>query len=280
MTRRALAIVTMAVAMVGALGSSPAVEARRADVPDTPAQLEFLRHARIVDARPIGKGVTGALRLTLTDGVLTHDAAFQAVNRESRPHDLARGVRLAGETRFVDSFRYNIAAWELARLLPLDGMMPPTVARTYRGQRGALSWWVDDVAMDETQRSRTGVEPPAGQALIVARHRQNMQVFAELVGDTDRNMGNVLYTRDWDVVMIDFTRAFRLQPELRRANVLRACGRELLDRLRGLDAAMVSDAVGAHLTKWEVEALLERRDLIVDRFETLIAERGSAAVLF
>ena len=38
------------------------------------------------------------------------------------------------------------------------------------------------------------------------RQRMRMVVFAELIGDVDRNKGNVLYTSDWRVIMIDFTR--------------------------------------------------------------------------
>ena len=55
-----------------------------ADEPAPPAgeQVVFLKKARIVQSRPIGRGVTGALRLTLTDGRLTHDAAFQSVEQD------------------------------------------------------------------------------------------------------------------------------------------------------------------------------------------------------
>jgi hypothetical protein len=258
--------------------ASASLQARRGAELSVSEQLLFLKSARIVASRPIGKGVTGALRLTLSDGRITHDAAFQRVNREPSVDYIRNGKRVNGDLFFVDSYRYNIAAWELARLVGLDHMVPSTVERFHRGERGALSWWVDDVAMDEAEREKTDAQPP--QALDVARQRQRMVVFAELIRDTDRNKGNVLYTTDWRVIMLDFTRAFRVQPDLRLPQTLTACDRELLDRLRGLTRAQVSEAAGRHLTPGEIDALMKRRDLIVQHFDRLVLERGDRAVLY
>jgi hypothetical protein len=243
-------------------------------------QLAFLRQARIISSVPIGKGTTGALRLTLSNGTTTHDASFQRVEQQNSSANMSRGKKMAGELRFVDHYRYNIAAWELARLLALEAMMPATVERSYSGRRGALSWWVDDVLMDEAERERTRAMPADGGSLDLARQRTVMQVFTELVRDTDRNKGNVLYTRDWRMVMLDFTRAFRLEPDLRTADSLTQCSRALLGRLRTLTRDEVTHAVRHHLVDAEVRALLRRRDLIVDRFDWLVAARGEAAVLF
>ena len=262
-----------------ALSAGPAPAAAQ-PAPSTDAQLVFLKHARVVSSRPIGKGITGALRLTLSDGTLTHDAAFQSVNEASTLQDIRQGRKRAGELRFVDSYRYNIAAWELARLLGLGHMMPATVERQHNGSTGALSWWVDDVLMDEAEREKTSSSPPAGHQVPFGRERQLMQIFAELVRDTDRNKGNVLYTRDWRVIMLDFTRGFRLQAQLRMPESLLACDRALLERLRTLTAEEIAQAVGPHLTKPEVTAILQRRDLIVQHFDALVKKRGEKAVLF
>ena len=273
---RAFAAVAATLALV--LASVAGTEARQS-LP-VERQLAFLTSAKIVDSRPIGKGTTGALRLTLSDGTLTHDASFQRVDQQNPTENLRQGKKMAGELRFVDAYRYNIAAWELARLLALDEMMPATVERAHGGQRGALSWWVDNVLMDEAERERTQAMPPGGGALDLARQRLLMQVFTELVRDTDRNKGNVLYTNQWRVIMLDFTRAFRLQPELRLPDSLTRCSRDLLARLRTLTRDDVARAAGKHLTGDEVNAVMKRRDLIVRRFDELIAARGEAAVLF
>jgi hypothetical protein len=273
--RRSHALVP-AVALILLTGSS--LQAQPGGHLSTADQLAFLKSARIVGSRPIGKGVTGALRLTLTDGRITHDAAFQRVNKEPSVEHLRAGQRTSGELSFVDSYRYNIAAWELARLVGLDHMVPATVERFHGGERGALSWWVDEVAMDEAERERIGAEPPA--ALDFARQRQRMVVFAELVRDTDRNKGNVVYTTDWRVIMLDFTRAFRVQPALRFPQTLSACDRELLGRMRVLTRDQVSEAAGRYLKPREIDALMKRRDLIVAHFDRLVLERGERAVLY
>lgn len=60
---------------------------------------------------------------------------------------------------FVDSFEFNIAAYCLAKLVGLDHMVPVTVRRVWRGAEGSLSWWIDDVMLDERERLAQGVEP-------------------------------------------------------------------------------------------------------------------------
>jgi hypothetical protein len=262
-----------------ARGQTPTPAASPVDAaPDIEAQLEFLRTAKVVSSRPIGKGVTGARRVTLSDGRRTHDAAFQSVAKESIGENVPRSLRQPGEIRFIDHYRYNIAAWRLARLLGLEAMMPATVERDL-GVTGALSWWVDDVLMDEEERQKTDAHPPGG-ALVLVRQLGRMAVFAELVRDTDRNKGNAVFTKSWQLVMLDFTRAFRLQKQLQTPARLEACDRRLLARLRALTAPAVREAVEHHLTGGEIDAVMARRDLLVDHFDRLIAARGEARVLY
>ena len=244
----------------------------------TEQQRQFLRTADIVSSRPIGKGVTGSLRLTLTDGKLTHDAAFQSIDDRPSSEDRRRMRKRAGELNFVDSYKYNIAAYEIARLLGLDEMMPTTVARFYRGRRGSLTWWVDDVLMDEAEREKTQTSPPS--PIGFQRERMKMLVFAELVGDTDRNKGNVLYTTDWRVIMIDFTRAFRLHVGLRRAETLTTINRNLWERLQKLTRREVSEVADIHLVPEEIGALMRRQEALVEHYRRLIKQRGQDSVLY
>jgi hypothetical protein len=90
-------------------------------------QREFLRSAKVTASRPIGKGITGSLRLTLSDGTLTHDAAFQSIEDRATDDDRRQMRKRAGELNFVDSYKYNIAAYEISRMLGIDDMMPVTV---------------------------------------------------------------------------------------------------------------------------------------------------------
>ena len=237
-------------------------------------QITFLKTARVESSRKIGKGITGALRVVLTDGSRTHEAAFQSVAEEPR----FDGRKRAGELRFTDHYRYNIAAWRLASHLGLGAMMPATVERDIAGKRGALSWWVDDVLMDEAEREAKDLQPSDVRSF--ARQRQRMAVFAELVRDTDRNKGNVVYTKDWRVIMLDFTRAFRLDTPLRSPSLLAVCDRALLAAMRALTRDDLNRVLDHAVTGDEAKAIMTRRDLLVAHFDRLIAERGEKVVLY
>ena len=122
-------------------------------------QREFLKSAKVVASRPVGRGVTGSLRLTLSDGTTTHDAGFQSIDDRASDEDRRQGRRRAGERDFVDSYKYNLAAYELARTLGVDDMMPVTVMRRWENKDGSLTWWVDDVLMDEDERVKSKTQP-------------------------------------------------------------------------------------------------------------------------
>jgi hypothetical protein len=172
----------------------------------------FLKDAKVIRTRGTPKGVTAPKRLTLTDGTITHDAVFQAIDDRKTVANLGGGTRQATvELNFVDSYKYNIAAYELAALLGLDQMMPVYVERHYNGQTGSISWFVPTL-MDESERIKKKIQPPNPTDWNHQMYR--MRVFSALVRDTDRNLTNVLITHQWKVMMIDFTRAFRLQAEL------------------------------------------------------------------
>ena len=271
---RPLAVVGVLLVVAG----SAAIAEQLAATLSPEQQREFLLKAKVIGSRPAGKGVTGSLRLTLSDGTVTHDAGFQTIDDRMSAEDRVRGRRKAGEHNFVDSYKYNVAAYEIARLIGLDQMIPVTVERRIRGRTGSLSWWVDDVMMDELEREKQNVQPP--NAVAYSRQYQSMTVFGELLRDVDRNKTNTLYTKDWRHIMIDFSRAFRLDKELRNPESLQQCTRDLYEKLKALTEADVRKAVGVLLTSQEVAGVIARQKLIVERFDLLIRERGEAAVLY
>ena len=86
----------------------------------------------------------------------------------------------------------------------------------------------------------------------------------------------MLITKDWKIWRIDFTRAFRLQHELKNAKDLVQCDRQVLTKLRQLNYDQVFDATKPYLTKDEVKALIARRDKIVAYFESSSRRRARA----
>ena len=255
---------------------TPATQAPASPAPVvlTPAQMEeFLLRAKIVSMRRAGEGVTNSRRATMTDGTLTHDVHIQIV-------DQSRSLFEAGkfsEVNFRDTYRYNIAAYRLARLLELDNV-PMSVERSVEGRPAAVTWWIDDVMMDEGDRVKKKVNNP--NALRGSGYVYRHRVFDELIQNRDRNLGNLLYTSDWKMWMIDHTRAFRLGRNLLKQDQLVRIERSFFENLKKLTPASVTEAVRTSLIKQEIDALIVRRDVIVKLFEQKIAQSGEAAVLF
>ena len=272
--RRPASLVVLAVAWLVGSVSLPAVQegAVVARPALTPAQMEdFLLNARIIKKKAASKGVTDTQRATLSDGRITHDAQIQTVDISKNVFEPTR------ELNFRDSYRYNIAGYRIAQLLGLDAV-PMSVERRVESKPAAVTWWIDDVLMDENERwKKRGTLATSTRAAeqIHIRH-----VFDALIENTDRNGGNLLWTTDGKMWMIDHTRAFRLDKELKNPKVLERCERGLLEAMRRLTAENLKREVGASLTEREIEALLARRDKIVQLFDGMIAQRGESAILY
>jgi len=259
---------------------APALPAAQQTAPPTAVTLSpeamerFLLQAEILRMRSAGGGITDTQRATLSDGVLTHDAQVQTVDQMMQVFKPPTGPP---EFNFVDSYRYNIAGYRLALLLGLDNV-PMSVERRVNGKRAAVTWWIDDVMMEERTRIKKPVPSPDSTRTAMQIHV--MRVFDELIQNRDRNLGNQLWTTDWKMWMIDHTRAFRLGSDLRNPKLLERVERSLLENMRKLTYETVSEAAGSSLTRFEVQALIARRDAIVKHFEARIAERGENAVLY
>jgi hypothetical protein len=235
---------------------------------------QFLLRANIVATKSTKKGVTSAKRVTLSDGRVTHDAQLQ-------DGDIALPLFEVGpkytEVNFKDTYRYNIAGYRLSRLLGLDNV-PMSVERKVNGKPVAMTWWIDDVILDEGSRQKEHTVGPNPSRTASQIHI--LRVFDELIQNRDRNAGNLLWTADWKMWMIDHTRAFRLGKDLLKPDQLQRVDRAMFEKIRGLTASDLTGAMEKSLTKAEIEALLARRDAIVKLFEAKIAQRGEAAVFF
>jgi len=235
---------------------------------------EFLLTAKIVGAKESSKGITHPARLTLSDGKLTHDASFQRIDEHKANVQMASGRT---ELNFVDSYKYNIAAYALAELLGVEDMLPVYVERKYKGDPGSLSWWLP-VKMDDEERVKQKITAPDIDGWNNQMYR--IRVFDQLVYDDDPNLTNVLIGEDWKIWRVDFSRAFRLYKTLRNPDDLERCDRQLLEKLKALDGNQLAEKTKRYLTKDEVKAVMARRDKIVTRFQQLISEKGEAAILY
>jgi hypothetical protein len=132
--------------------------------------------------------------------------------------------------------------------------------------------------MDEKERMKTKTLGP--DPVRTNKQIQIMRIWDELIQNRDRNQGNILWTHDWTMWLIDHTRAFRLNGNLLKPEQLARCDRGLLDRLRALTPEALAGAVGNSLTRQEQAALLERRDKIIKLYDDRIARLGEPVVLF
>jgi hypothetical protein len=241
----------------------------------TKEQIEqFLLTAKVIKSGPVHKGITNTLRLTLTDGTITHDAHFQSIDEHKIDMKFANG---RSELLFVDSYKYNIAAYRLAELLGLDDMVPVYVERRWEAKTGSFGWWLP-VEMDEAQRLKRKISPPDLDAWNHQMYK--IRVLDELVYDTDPNLTNVLIVPDWKIYRIDFSRAFRLSKDLQNPKNLTHCDRTLLAKLKALDREELVRRTKGYLNEEEVKAVMARRDKIVDYFQKLIAEKGENEILY
>ena len=239
----------------------------------TCAQMEqFLRKGRIGTLHDIPKGSTLPKRAAIEYDGATHDAAIQTVDVTKPVNETADGPEL----NFRDSWKYNVAGYELAKMIELN-MVPPYVERNAGGQAGSFSWWVND-AMMEAERLRKKIDPPDQDAWN--KQIYAVRVFHELIYDTDPNMTNLLITKDWQIWIIDFTRAFRMMKDLRNAKNLTQCDRKMLARIRGLDKNSLKPKLSRWLTGPEIDGLAARAAKIAEHFDREIASHGEAAVLY
>jgi hypothetical protein len=220
----------LSLAASAAAAASPVVEPAPAGATSWTAAGEenFLLTAKVVRSEPVS-GVEGAFRVTLSDGKSTRDALARTVE--------AYNYRWAA---IRDSYRYNVAAYRLDRMLGL-GAVPVTVEREIGGRMASVTPWVEDTA-----------GPREGAA--VAAFRQ--LVYAPAEGAP--NLPDVVSNSD-------YTQAFALCDELLDGRNLAPVSSEFLGRLRALDRRELSSQLASLLSKREIECLWSRRHEILER---------------
>lgn len=234
---------------------------------------KILRTGKVVSVKEIGHGVTKPRRAELSLGDVRHAAQIQVVDKELPDFFGPDGQRVS----MRDCWKYNIAAYRIDRLLNMN-MSPAVVARTFQGKPAAFSWWVDNVLCEEVDRVKKNLQPPDPESF--ERQRAIGQVFDELIINIDRNLSNTLITNDWKIALIDHSRSFTAYSGIRNKENLKRCSRNLLSKMSAMSSASVEKAVGNMLTAAEIQALLGRRDKIVEFFQTEAKAKGEDTVLF
>lgn len=250
-------------------------------LPDDLAQREmweaFLSTAEVVGSKQMkgSEAVTEPWVLTLKKGDVTHRAIWK--NAEGR-----RGG-------FWEGWKYEIAAYLLDKHLGL-GMVPPTVECRFRGERGSCQLWVED-CMTLRDREEKKIKMPQIKVFGWNRATYIQRLWDNLIANEDRHMNQILITPDWRMVLIDHSRSFRSSSRFTKSLLFTARNpdgpklmselpRALVDKVKALDLASLKAAVGDTLTADEINAVLLRRELILQEIDKLIKASGEDKVLY
>lgn len=212
---------------------------------DDDALAAWLATAEIVSAASPPAGNTRPQRITLRkDGVELHAIA--------RPQN--RG----------DRFENEVAAYALDRLIGLD-MIPVTVAREVDGRPGAVQFWIEG-SINARQMIEQKLSPE-GWCPVEPQYNL-MNVFDVLAHNTGRTQESLLLTRDWNVVLVDHSRAF--EPGQEAPPLLYQKPIELppvfARRLAALDRTALERTLGPLLNRRQIDAILKRRDRLVREY--------------
>jgi len=240
---------------------------------------EFLETAEIVGYdQPLNPrdAVTEPWRLTLKKDGVTMYAWWK--NVEGRPKG------------FPDSWKWEIAAYRLDKYLGLN-MIPPIVMKRFRGDRGSCSLDYGNT-ITLRQKKAQDLKPSSGaQVASLNRVTYLQRAFDNLIANSDRNEGDVLYTKDWRMILIDHSRAFSTSKKYTKKLLfdenskpapkpMKRLPRAFVEKLRSMNPGTIKEAVGEYLTNREIECVLIRRDLIIENLNKRIEKLGEEAVLY
>ena len=160
-------------------------------------------------------------------------------------------------------------------MLGLD-MVPPTVVRRIEGDLGSLQLWVE--GCDTYKR----LQPKVPQTPQFSRQISSMKMFDNLVFNDDRNAGNFMLDESWNIILIDHSRAFINKKNLLKGkNKLPAqYDRKLFERLQALTREQLEQTLGDVLQGGQIQAVLARRDKLLEHHERLVDDRGELRVMF
>jgi len=242
---------------------------------------EFLKTAEIVASEQMTSGaVTNPWILTLKQGDITKRALWKDVI--GRPKG------------YVDSWMYEIAGYELDKLLGLN-MVPPTAERRFKEIRGSIVLWVDDTTTLK-KLNEEKIKPPSYKLFYYNRCLYLQRAFDNLIGNEDRHQDNyLLHTKDWRMFLIDHSRSFRSSGKfIKELNytekhkegskvvpmIMKELPKALYEKIKALTFEQIKGVVNDYLTDDEIKAVLIRKDLIIKEIEKLVAANGEENVLY
>lgn len=214
---------------------------------------EFLRTAKVDKIADIPIGVTRPRRAYLAAGGPVASFAWKA-------------LRPSMQNGYFESYKSEVAAYELDKMLGLN-MVPVVVERVVNHDTGAAVLWLEGVRSWETVL-------PLPKPALWNQELARMKMFDDLIGNSDRNKGNLLVDSEWHLFLIDHSRAFVPDPKLPQE--LQSIDKRLWEKMLELDEPSVKSAMGRWLDSRQIQGLLRRRDAMKKKIDALVAKQGNA----
>ena len=223
---------------------------------------EYLRTVTLQKLEDLSVGVTKPKKAHLPDGGPFKYLVWKPI----------QSGRYGG---FWESYKGEIAAYELDKLLGLN-MVPPCVEKSYRGERGAAVMWVSPTKSFKELGGTGAPAAPAAEEARWARQLVKAKMFHNLTNNIDPNLGNWLVDPAWNLILIDFSRAFVQGRNM--AHTFTRVDEDLWTKMKGLTEASLTTALGAWLGKNEVRSIIQRRDRMQEILNDLVKKHGEASV--
>jgi len=222
-----------------------------------PQMEAHLAKAEIVSMEEIGTGVTRPRRAHLTPA-----EPFESLVWKPLPPGRRGG--------FWESYKSEIAAYELDKLLRMN-MVPPAVERTIDGQAGAAIEWVPG---PKSVKEIGGTLPSDA---VWGRATRKMLTFDALIGNSDRNAGNILLGPPGELLLIDHSRAFVTDTDLPRK--IERVDAELWGHIQALTRDDLVRVLGPWMDTRAIDALLKRRQKIAQAVDKLVTKKARSLVV-
>jgi len=235
---------------------------------------EWLRSPNVLSREKVGRGIAGVEKLVLEHEEVRFHAAFRSVDvtvRKAAPRGVER------PKKYRDAAIFESAAYELSELLGI-GRVPPVVERRVGADSGTVQIWMEETQPEVVLIKGDQLHPPDPKRWL--QQKQIMYLFDNLIGNSDRNQGNLLIDRSWNIWFIDHTRAFKRSSTLIYRDKLTVCERRLWKSLREVDELTLRERLEPYLESQEITKLLLRRRQIIRHIQSLIKKKGESAVLF
>jgi len=213
------------------------------------------------------------VRVTLSDGSRTHRAIFKHEDTKYKEFRFSDG-RVVENAR--DSYRHEIAAYELDQLLGLE-IVPPCVERVIDSKKGSLCFWVEG-SLNEAERRHRGLQS-SNPSRYKAQLRE-IELFQQLIADLDySDLRNLVVDENQRIYKVDSSMAFDPDPELLVKLYSSRLSRQLIEGLEALDKKVMIETLKPWLHKDQLGGLWDRRKRILKRADQLIEDYGEERTL-